>query len=106
MKISILAVTLASLAAKVTASYASSCRNCRLEKWDSMPFSGLDYGHYLLCDCKQANGQWHASRLDLNRCIANSDGYMVSRAEGNLGRSCHGYGLLEGKTFTAFCKKA
>ncbi|KAH6844672.1 hypothetical protein B0I37DRAFT_378040 [Chaetomium sp. MPI-CAGE-AT-0009] len=106
MKICHLALALASFATQAAASYAGSCRNCRLEKWDNDPFSGNNYSHFLLCDCRQANGQWRASRLDLNHCIANSDGWMVSRGGGFLGKTCFGYGLdSDGKTFSAFCKK-
>lgn len=80
MKISLLAVAVASLAAQAAASYASSCRNCRLEKWNNDWLSGDQWRPILLCDCKQTNGKWRASRLDLNNCIANDDGRMAARA--------------------------
>lgn len=81
MKISLLVVAVASLATQAAASYASSCRNCRLEKWNNDWLSGNEYGPILLCDCKQKDGKWHSSRLDLNHCIANNDGRMTSRKE-------------------------
>ncbi|KAH6649486.1 Cyanovirin-N [Chaetomium tenue] len=106
MKISFLAVAVASLATQAAASYVNSCRNCRLEKWNNDWLSGDQWGPILLCDCKQTNGQWHASRLDLNNCIANDDGRLAPRQGGNLGGSCNMFSLDSNmKYFGAYCKK-
>jgi hypothetical protein len=67
IKASPLAAVLATLPFQATVSYASSCRNCRLQQCN------------LLCDCSQKNGGWHASRLGLNLCLANDDGNLSER---------------------------
>lgn len=79
MKLSFLVVALASLGTQTAASYAGSCRNCHLEKWNNDWLSGDQWGPILLCECRQKNGQWHSSRLDLNNCIANSKGDLAPR---------------------------
>ncbi|KAK4039555.1 hypothetical protein C8A01DRAFT_16453 [Parachaetomium inaequale] len=104
MKATFLAAVLATLTAQATASYASSCRNCRLEQWSSDWLSGNNLAPMLLCDCAQKNGGWHALRLDLNLCIANDDGNLSPRANGNFGGSCNGFRLDGGKQFRCMCK--
>ncbi|KAK3364314.1 hypothetical protein B0T25DRAFT_445654 [Lasiosphaeria hispida] len=105
MKISLLAVTLATLATQVVASYLGSCNNCRLEGRSAPWLSGDDEAPVLLCDCTRNNGQRRGTRLDLNSCITNDDGYLIPRADGGLGGSCNMFSLDGGKVFSANCYK-
>ncbi|KAK0751312.1 hypothetical protein B0T18DRAFT_402234 [Schizothecium vesticola] len=107
MKLSLLAVALTALATHGAASYIGSCRNCRLEGRSAAWLSGDDEAPVLLCDCARSNNAgWRATRLDLNNCIMNNNGYLGALEGGGLEGSCNMFSLRDGKYFSANCRKS
>lgn len=50
--------------------YASSCRNCEVEKLDS------NSNAYLVCECQRTDNSWNTTRLNLDRKIDNENGSL------------------------------
>ncbi|KAI0975984.1 Cyanovirin-N [Xylaria arbuscula] len=62
-------------------SFADSCDSYSVHQ------SGTDV--HLSASCRDKNGDWLYSELNLNHCIANSFGFMVARQDGNFGQTCN-----------------
>ncbi|PGH08755.1 hypothetical protein AJ80_07793 [Polytolypa hystricis UAMH7299] len=87
----------------VSASYANSCQNCRLEKRSAPWLSGDDHAPILICECGDGKGGKPTTKLDLNQCLMNKNGFMLPQKNGNFGLSCNMFGLIDTK-ITAMCK--
>jgi hypothetical protein len=72
-RISVVGV-LAALSAVVSSTFTQSCFDCHID-----PRTPNNAG--IRCDCRQPDGQYRLSALDLNRCYANANGNITPRQE-------------------------
>ncbi|KAK4191316.1 hypothetical protein QBC35DRAFT_448589 [Podospora australis] len=87
------AIGLSVLLPAVEASFMATCSNWF---WED--------GHYMVADCKKADGSNRRTRQDMNLCIgATSAGYLVSQNNGNFERNCKNIKKGSGSILEASC---
>ncbi|RPA80524.1 Cyanovirin-N [Ascobolus immersus RN42] len=84
----------------VSASYFNSCTPSNPGWWDNANPKHF----YLVAECKTTTGAIKKTKLDLSKCIANDNGFMVARANGGFHGSCSGMYIESGRILTASCR--
>ncbi|KAK4464026.1 hypothetical protein QBC42DRAFT_264160 [Cladorrhinum samala] len=78
MKFTLPLVTAALFATSASAGFFASCK----PNWTI-------FDNKLTAECRQINGAYRKTQMDMNLCVANDNGRLVGRDNGNYLRSCY-----------------